>query len=139
MPRARRSVSSGDVPRVSEIVIRIGVAVSDQCSKNAILVRRLVRVVPPMLLRTLPVHRFLGNKAAAEHQLTIIGRCKRFGDGPAEEQGNTDFAALGARLNHAHTLSDSNVWNQRKVSETPDNRRHQPTTYDERRAADEAK
>ena len=91
-----------------------------------------------MPLRTLPVHRNLRNKAAPEHQFAIISRCKRFGDGPAEEQGNADFAALGARSNHAHTLSDGNVWNQRDVSETSGNRRQQTTSAVQRTRANAA-
>ena len=97
------------VSHVSDVVIHVGVAVSDQCGKHAILVRRLVRVVPSMPLRTLPVHRFLGNKAAPEREFVIVSRCKRFGDESAEEQRNADFAALGAHSDHVSTLSESNM------------------------------
>jgi hypothetical protein len=98
---------SAKVPGVSQVIIDVGVALGDECGKNAIFVLCLIRVVPPMPLRTLPVHRVLRNEAAPERQFTVISRCNRFGDGSAEEQRNADLAALRARSNHSHTLSDS--------------------------------
>lgn len=74
---AWRPVSFGEVPRVLEIVIRAGVALSYQCGENVILVRRLVRVVPPMPLRTLPVRWILRDKTASEYQFAIVSRCNR--------------------------------------------------------------